>query len=631
MIPALLLILAVVAAGTLVSYLYVDDLPIVPRLAVGAASGLAGLGIVGFVLANVVGIGPALIVSALIVVAVCAIGLHPGLRARVRTDVREGGARVAAAIGRPSLGATGELAWAVAMAVLLWLVFSRVIVVDAAGAMSTGYVNNLGDLPLHMQISAGFAYGQNFPPQDPTYAGTGFAYPYMADFVTAMLLAAGASMHDAFLLTNMALGLALVALLHRLTRELTRDRLAALLAPVLVLLSGGLGWIVMLREAAAGEQGLLPFVRALPHDYTIGLDGYRWGNAVTSLLVPQRGLLFGMAVALVVLLLLLRLLRRPPSPAAANGDGWERPAWAISRRDISDAIRHRPEAPVAGLLTGLLPLVHAHTFAVVIGTAFLLGVFYRQWRERRWPPWAVYVVAALAIALPEIWWSTRGSLGSAGTFFGIELGWDHGSTDPVVFWLLNTGVFIPLIVLALAVPRLRDAMPRDLVLFSIPFAAWFVLPNLVKLAPWVWDNIKVLIYWYVGFVPLVALVIAWLLRDRLALRIAGLAIVVTMTLAGALDIGRVLSGQTLYGEFDGDALGIARAIVRETPPRALILHAPIWNAPVFLTGRQSLLGYPGHVWSRGLDYAPREADIKTIYAGGSGARPSSTPTPTAAA
>jgi hypothetical protein len=92
-------------------------------------------------------------------------------------------------------------------------------------------------------------------------------------------------------------------------------------------------------------------------------------------------------------------------------------------------------------------------------------------------------------------------------------------------------------------------------------------------------------------------------------------------LAGSLDVWRVLSGQTVYGEFDADGVAMAAAIARETPPRALILHAPTWNPPVFLTGRQSLLGYPGHVWSRGLEYAPREADIKLIYAGGPEAAP----------
>jgi hypothetical protein len=47
----------------------------------------------------------------------------------------------------------------------------------------------------------------------------------------------------------------------------------------------------------------------------------------------------------------------------------------------------------------------------------------------------------------------------------------------------------------------------------------------------------------------------------------------------------------------------------------LILHAPTYNDPVYLTGRRTFLGYPGHVWSHGIDYAAREAALKKIYAG----------------
>ena len=52
---------------------------------------------------------------------------------------------------------------------------------------------------------------------------------------------------------------------------------------------------------------------------------------------------------------------------------------------------------------------------------------------------------------------------------------------------------------------------------------------------------------------------------------------------------------------------------------ALILHAPTYNHPVILSGRRSFMGYPGHVWSHGLDGGPREADIKGMFAGGADA------------
>lgn len=234
-------------------------------------------------------------------------------------------------------------------------------------------------------------------------------------------------------------------------------------------------------------------------------------------------------------------------------------------------------------------------------------------------PWSIYVIVALVLALPQIWWSTQGSIADAGTFFGFEFGWDHRDLNIAWFWFLNTGLFIPLAAIAAAsMARSRHAS-RNLLLFTAAFLAWFIVPNVMKLAPWVWDNIKVLFYWYVGFVPLVALLLAQMLRSSRHWKLLGVAALVAMTLAGSLDVWRVLSRQTQYQEFDRDGIAIAGVIREKTPARALVLHAPTYNPPVFLTGRRSLLGYTGYIWAHGLPYADREADIKRIYAGEDGA------------
>ena len=90
---------------------------------------------------------------------------------------------------------------------------------------------------------------------------------------------------------------------------------------------------------------------------------------------------------------------------------------------------------------------------------------------------------------------------------------------------------------------------------------------------------------------------------------------VVLTLAGALDVFALVTSQGEYQEFDRDGVAFAEMIKQQTPPRATILHAPIHNTPVFLTGRRSLMGYPGHIWTHGIDFGPRETDIKKIYSG----------------
>jgi len=88
-----------------------------------------------------------------------------------------------------------------------------------------------------------------------------------------------------------------------------------------------------------------------------------------------------------------------------------------------------------------------------------------------------------------------------------------------------------------------------------------------------------------------------------------------LTLAGGLDVFALITRQGQYQEFDRDGVAFAEIVKQQTPPRATILHAPIHNTPIFLTGRRSVMGYPGHIWTHGIDSGPREAEIKKIYAG----------------
>jgi hypothetical protein len=86
-------------------------------------------------------------------------------------------------------------------------------------------------------------------------------------------------------------------------------------------------------------------------------------------------------------------------------------------------------------------------------------------------------------------------------------------------------------------------------------------------------------------------------------------------LSGGLDVGRVASRQINHRLYDAEALGFVQALQAATPPGALIAHAPTHETPLFLSGRRSLLGFPGHLWSQGLPGGSREADLQRIYSG----------------
>lgn len=609
-----------IVAGALLTYLYDRRASLAARMCTGACTGYALLGSVGTLCASVWQQERVLVVTVAVFTFALALLVFEQIRSDVLTDIYESKDRLCKACRRRGWSDVRCFIFYGFLAMLLWRVVDRVMF-ESSGSVFTAFVNNLGDLPFHLQVISSFVHGHSFPPEDPTYAGVRFTYPFISDFIAAMFVRCGATLRQSVFLENIVLILALLVVLHRWTWELTKDRMAGLLAPLLLLFGGGFGWVLFVWDAAHHSDSLLQVLAHPPRDYTLvkTSDLWRWGNPLTTLLVPQRALLLGLPVAICVFTQWWLALQEEKdsgdetacaplvfdspvaaAPAATHPRGW---ASQISCPGIRRMV-------AAGVMTGLLPLVHAHTFLVVMAVASCLALVFR-----RWLPWAVFFATAMSVAAPELVWLARGSV-KAQSFIGWHIGWESGTHNLLWFWFVNTGAFIPLLVAALLWCEKKKYLVRPRLLhYYLPFLLCLIVPNLVKLAPWPWDNIKILIYWYLASLPFVALVLAFWYRKNAVWRTAAFIFFLALVLAGALDIWRAIGGTTSYKEFDRDQTNFAAEIRQRTPARALVLYAPTFNSPVLLTGRRSLLGYPGWAWSRGLDYTEREKQIRRIYRG----------------
>jgi hypothetical protein len=624
MFAACLLLAIAIFGGTLLTFLFDRNAPRGARLCMGACIGMVLMATVGFLLALVLGLGAASItLSAVILLLPGLLLVNPERRAVIQSAMRS----PTSSAQRSSTAGIGYLAFYLAIAILLAMVFNRAAF-ERSDGIYTGVMNNLGDLPLHLQIINSFAQGHNLPPEDPTFAGVRFAYPFMVDFFAAMLVRAGAGVIFAMWLQNMVMAMALVGLLHYWTVLLTRNRLAGVIAPLLVLFSGGMGWWLLFSESSS--DGFFAMLGSLQHDYTIVPNSIlRWGNSLTTLFVPQRSILFGMPLAITIFCQWwlavsqqedIQAFSAPPAssfeqPNVAN----TKPTKSRKKTSRKAAALPQPDPPsfylrrmlAAGLCAGLLPLIHAHTFLVVMAAAACLALIFRS----RWRSWLYFFVVALVVSAPEILWLANTGGVNARSYLGWQPGWDHDTHNVIWFWFVNTGLFIPLLIIALAWRRGALKLPKRVIWFYVPFIFCFLIPNLIKVAPWVWDNIKVLFLWYVASAPLVAWVLAKWWQQRSFVRWLAPLVLATLLLAGALDVLRVVSEASEYQEFDAQGIAVASLISAQTSPRSLVLHTPTYNSPVFLTGRRSLLGYPGWMWSRGLDYSERSADIQRIYLG----------------
>ncbi len=614
------------------TYLVVDDEAFMWRLAAGSIIGSAFFGLIGFCLALAVGLTPVVVgVSVVLTAAPLVLLTQKGIGGNFRHDW----AKAKGKFQGGTLKRFEGFAYYAFFFVLFWFFFDQAMYETAQGIF-TGGSQNLGDLPFHLGAIYSFTDGNNFPPQNPSFAGARFSYPFIADFLTACFMKFGVEVRDAMFVQNVTWAFSLVIVLERFTVKLTGSKLAGRIAPFLLIFSGGLGFAGFFKDYWAGTKGFWDLLWALPRDYTIG-DNYRWGNSMVVLFITQRSLLLGMPLTVMVLGYLWRVFATGDEAHADSGsvvDPHEKKCKKSKKGEHETAVEsgYSPllKPLFVGLLAGTLPLIHLHSLAVLfVVTGFLFII-----KPKSWQTWAAFGVGVSAVAIPELLWTMSGTATETSKFIGWNFGWDKREDNIVWFWVKNTGLMIPVIVaglyLLLTGPKddsekkaygdgfvnLPKGRGVTLALFYVPFFFIFIVSNIVKLAPWEWDNIKVLIYWFIGSIPLIAYAIAWAWNQGIVLKAAVAGVILVLTLGGVLDVWRTASGQIKAKVFDSDAIKIADKIKQKVPADALFLNAPTYNSAVVLSGRRSFMRYSGHLSSHGIDYASRERDTSMIYGGG---------------
>jgi hypothetical protein len=437
----------------------------------------------------------------------------------------------------------------------------------------------------------------------------------------------GADAKSAMMMQNVFWAFSLLVILERFVFKLTGNRFAGKIAPVLLFFNGGLGFLWFFKDFFEQSKGFFEFFSNLPRDYTIG-ENFRWGNSLVTLFITQRSLLLGMPLTIIVLQKIWEIFQ--------SGKVEKVKSEKESEPNKNNFFTFSPfhfSTFLVGLLAGTLPLIHLHSLVVL----FVVGIFMLILKPEKWREWIAFGVGTGVVAIPALVWAMTGTATRTSEFIAFHFGWDARDDNFFWFWLKNTGIFIPILIFGLVqsskfkVQGLKSkvqspkskvenrtqhsALGTQHLLFYLPFALLFVVSITFKLAPWEWDNIKVLIYWFVASLPFAAFALVWIYEQGKIFKVIAAGCLIVLTFSGALDVWRVVSNQINYKVFDADAVEIAREIKLRTLPNALFLNAPTYNSAVVLSGRRSLMRYSGHLSSHGIDYTEREADVKRIYEG----------------
>jgi hypothetical protein len=147
--------------------------------------------------------------------------------------------------------------------------------------------------------------------------------------------------------------------------------------------------------------------------------------------------------------------------------------------------------------------------------------------------------------------------------------------------------------------------------FIFAAAVIFGIANCVKLAPWEWDNTKILIWAYFIALPFLwsELISKWDVPVR-----AGLA--VALFTSGFVSLFGGLSPEKNGFEFASRGeIYTVDVGVRKLPVEARFAAFPIYNHPLLLNGRKVVMGYPGHLWTQGFDYEEVQAELTALMQG----------------
>jgi len=452
------------------------------------------------------------------------------------------------------------------------------------GGIYSGSADN--DLAFHAALTSSFVYGKNFPPAYPLLQPEPLLYPYMPDFHAALLVASGLSMRAAFILVALILGAATAGLFYSLALRISRSPRAATMATVLFLLNGGLGFIYFFRDWWQSNQSFFAFFNSLHTNYAkISERGLHWTNLVADMMVPQRTSLFGLPLALMIF--------------AVFASVWQR-GHEVNEDKKENATRSFMLMLVAGVLAGLLPLFHTHTY-IAVG---LVSVGLFALRPRR--EWLAFWTPAVLIAAPQLSaLSTRASGGGIVHLFFGWLGHDQGFFP--LYLLRNLG--LPLL---LAIPAWWTA-PRVWRKFYLAFLLPLAVTFVVVISPSLYDNGKLIYYWHALNSVLVAMFLVNLARVHRQRVLASLLAILCVATALIVFRSDTITSARVFTDEDLNAAAFARD---HTAPHSLFLTAPTLRQPVLsFAGRSVLSSATAWLWSHGYEFRERDADVRRIYAG----------------
>lgn len=192
-----------------------------------------------------------------------------------------------------------------------------------------------GDMCMHLGFITSIAKQGTFPPHYSILPTAQLSYPFLSDSISSSLCLFGMPLRAAYALPMFFAGAQVFFGFFLLAQRVLKSHKKALLAFVLFFCNGGFGYVYFLGSKEEFSHIFTDFYRTPTN---LVEQNIRWVNVIVDMMLPQRATLFGWAILFPTLYLLYR--------AVFEGE--------------------RRYFLWGGIMAGLLPMVHTHSFLAVV-------------------------------------------------------------------------------------------------------------------------------------------------------------------------------------------------------------------------------------------------------------------------
>lgn len=430
--------------------------------------------------------------------------------------------------------------------------------------IKTLWVNNFGDLPMHLGLIMNYVYGE-VPLKDyHIFPGEYLSYSVLVDFWSALLLSLYPGLRVLQFIFIFQWSLIWLFSFISLSRNGHK------IFPWVVLLSGGT-WVQFLANIDLFHltEGLKGYSHLLIE------KGFPVTDLLTSIWIPQRTSLYGLFTLTVGM--------------SAFSE------YFLKRK--RDERNYRVQSKILFQIGALLAISFLANFHMALVGLLIIGMYVAVKLAMEFKIEKRFVKPFISFVIPALIFTAIAYLQYAGKASMIKFvsGWMIKPESDflmhfVQLWISNiTFLILPITYFLFRIPRKLSG-----ILIFI-----FILGNFISLSDWPWDNYKLFIGLFVSL--LISAGSRYRPRESVALL---LFISIAPGIYEACKVFILDKEQYIYSDIDVFRAGELQV---NTPKNAIIAGKPSHVSPITLAGRKIYYGYPGWLGSHNIDEGSRGA------------------------